>query len=59
VRASTEEFLIDPLGAPLVPNWARVRAGVPDAGPRLVAAVQQGATPAAGKVAASERAALP
>jgi glucosyl-3-phosphoglycerate synthase len=43
LRASIEEFLADPLGAPLVPNWARVWAGVPDAGARLVAAVQQGA----------------
>jgi glucosyl-3-phosphoglycerate synthase len=39
LRASIEEFLVDPLGAPLVPNWARVWAGVPDAGRRLLAAV--------------------
>jgi glucosyl-3-phosphoglycerate synthase len=58
VRASTEEFLIDPLGAPLVPNWARVRAGVSDAGPRLLAAVQQGAMPAGDGVAAGGRSAL-
>lgn len=43
LRASIDEFLVDPLSAPLVPNWARVWAGVPDAGVRLVAAVQQGA----------------
>jgi glucosyl-3-phosphoglycerate synthase len=42
LRNSIEEFLADPLGAPLVPNWARVWAGVPDAGSRLLAAVQQG-----------------
>jgi len=59
VRASIEEFLIDPLGAPLVPNWARVRAGVSDAGPRLLAAVQRGATPAGEGVAAGGRAATP
>jgi len=41
LRAAIDEFLADPLGAPLVPNWARVWAGVPDAGPRLLAAVQQ------------------
>ena len=41
LRASIEEFLADPLGAPLVPNWARVWAGMPDAGPRLLAAVQE------------------
>ncbi len=43
LRTSIDEFLADPLGSPLVPNWARVWAGVPDAGPRLVDAVQQGA----------------
>src|SRR5262245_33695305 len=42
LRSSIEEFLDDPLGAPLVPNWARVWAGVPDAGVRLMAAVQEG-----------------
>ncbi len=31
-----------PSGPPLVPNWARVWAGVHDAGPQLLAAVQQG-----------------
>jgi len=39
LRAAIEEFLGDPLGPPLVPNWARVWAGIPDAGTRLVAAV--------------------
>jgi len=39
LRASIDEFLADPLGAPLVPNWSRVWAGVPDAGHRLLAAV--------------------
>jgi glucosyl-3-phosphoglycerate synthase len=42
VRAATEEFLADPLGPPLVPNWVRVWAGVPDAGARLLAAVERG-----------------
>jgi len=42
LRASIDEFQSDPLGAPLVPNWARVWAGVPDAGNRLLAAVEQG-----------------
>ena len=42
LRASIDEFLADPLGAPLVPNWARVWAGVPDAGRRLLAAVADG-----------------
>jgi glucosyl-3-phosphoglycerate synthase len=42
LRSSIDEFLADPLGVPLVPNWARVWAGVPDAGQRLMAAVQEG-----------------
>jgi glucosyl-3-phosphoglycerate synthase len=42
LRASIEEFQSDPSGPPLVPNWSRVWAGVHDAGPRLIAAVQQG-----------------
>jgi glucosyl-3-phosphoglycerate synthase len=41
LRSSIEEFLVDPLGAPLVPNWVRVWSGVPDAGVRLLDAVQQ------------------
>lgn len=42
LRASIDEFHRDPLGPPLVPNWARVWAGVEDAGPGLLAAVRQG-----------------
>jgi glucosyl-3-phosphoglycerate synthase len=42
LQGSIQEFLADPLGPPLVPNWARVWAGVHDAGPRLLAAVAQG-----------------
>jgi glucosyl-3-phosphoglycerate synthase len=42
LRGAIEEFHRDPLGPPLVPNWARVWAGVHDAGPRLVAAVAEG-----------------
>jgi glucosyl-3-phosphoglycerate synthase len=41
VRSSIEEFLADPLGVPLVPNWARVWAGVPAAGVRLLTAVRE------------------
>jgi glucosyl-3-phosphoglycerate synthase len=43
LRASIEEFLADPLGTPLVPNWARVWAGMPDASARLLAAAQAAA----------------
>ena len=42
LRAAIDEFHRDPLGPPLVPNWARVWAGMPDAGPRLMAAVAEG-----------------
>jgi glucosyl-3-phosphoglycerate synthase len=42
LRAGVAEFLADPAGPPLVPNWARVWAGVPDAGPRLLAAIAVG-----------------
>jgi glucosyl-3-phosphoglycerate synthase len=42
LRAAIDEFHKDPLGPPLVPNWARVWAGMPDAGPRLMAAVAEG-----------------
>jgi glucosyl-3-phosphoglycerate synthase len=42
LRASVAEFLADPLGPQLVPNWARVWAGVHEAGPQLMAAVQCG-----------------
>ena len=42
LRAAIEEFRKDPMGPPLVPNWARVWAGVHDAGPWLVSAVHEG-----------------
>ena len=48
LRASIDEFLADPLGPPLVPNWARVWAGVPDASARLLAAVSRGEEAPAG-----------
>jgi hypothetical protein len=40
LRASIEEFQADPSGPPLVPNWSRAWAGVHNAVPLLVAAVQ-------------------
>jgi glucosyl-3-phosphoglycerate synthase len=42
LRASIEEFQADPSGPPLVPNWARVWAGVKTAGLKLMAVVEQG-----------------
>jgi len=41
LRSSIDEFLADPLGPPLVPNWVRVWAGVPDSGLRLLDAVRK------------------
>jgi hypothetical protein len=41
LRQSIEEFLADPSGPPLVPNWLRVWAGGRDAGPMLLAAVEE------------------
>lgn len=46
LRASIDEFLADPLGAPLVPNWARVWAGCADAPARLLSAVSSLGEPA-------------
>jgi glucosyl-3-phosphoglycerate synthase len=43
LRTAIEDFLADPAGPPLVPNWARVWAGVPNAGAMLRSAVAEGA----------------
>ncbi|HTS02337.1 MAG TPA: glycosyl transferase [Thermoanaerobaculia bacterium] len=40
LKAGIEQFRLDPLGAPLIPNWARVLAAVPDAGDLLLEAVE-------------------
>jgi glucosyl-3-phosphoglycerate synthase len=48
LRAAIDEFLDDPLGPPLVPNWARIWAGLPDAGTRLLEAVARGEEPPLG-----------
>lgn len=39
LRSAIEQFLADPFGAPLIPNWARVLSAVPDAGDLLLEAV--------------------
>jgi glucosyl-3-phosphoglycerate synthase len=41
VRLASEEYLGDPVGTPLIPNWNRVLAALPDAFDRLVAAVEK------------------
>jgi len=40
LRLATESFLTDPLGAPLIPNWNRVVAAMPDIFGRLNEAVE-------------------
>jgi glucosyl-3-phosphoglycerate synthase len=42
LRTAIEEFHKDPLGPPLVPNWARVWAGLGESGPWLLEAVRRG-----------------
>jgi glucosyl-3-phosphoglycerate synthase len=42
LRAAIQDFLADPAGPPLVPNWSRVWAGVPEAGALLREAVAAG-----------------
>jgi glucosyl-3-phosphoglycerate synthase len=39
LSGAIEQFHLDPLGAPLIPNWARVLSAVPDAGDLLLEAV--------------------
>jgi glucosyl-3-phosphoglycerate synthase len=40
ISLATEVFLKDPLGIPMISNWSRVTAAVPDIFERLVAAVE-------------------
>ncbi len=42
LRQAAQEFLEDPLGLPLIPNWNRVVAAIPDFFERLEAAVESG-----------------
>ena len=44
LREAIAEFDADPAGPALVPNWARVWAGMSDAGPRLMEAAARGPT---------------
>ena len=39
LKAGAEQFQQDPLGAPQIPNWARVLSAVPDAGDLLLESV--------------------
>jgi glucosyl-3-phosphoglycerate synthase len=39
LSSAIEQFEADPLGVPLIPNWARVLSAVPDAGDLLLEAV--------------------
>lgn len=40
LKSATEQFQADPMGAPLIPNWARVLSAVPEAGDLLLEAVE-------------------
>jgi glucosyl-3-phosphoglycerate synthase len=40
VRRAAADFMADPLGAPMIPSWARIEAALPDIGAELVAAVE-------------------
>jgi glucosyl-3-phosphoglycerate synthase len=40
IKLASESFLEDPLGVPMISNWARVTAAVPDIFDRLVSAVE-------------------
>ena len=39
LREACDQFVLDPLGTPSLPNWARVASALPEAGIRLVRAV--------------------
>ncbi len=41
LKAAAEQFTQDPLGAPQIPNWARVLSAVPDAGDLLLESVNE------------------
>lgn len=41
LREACEQFVLDPLGTPSLPNWARVVSALPDVGDRLVKAVAE------------------
>jgi glucosyl-3-phosphoglycerate synthase len=41
LRAAYQRFLEDPLGAPLIPNWNRIAAAIPDCLDQLRTAVDE------------------
>ena len=41
VALAAQEYLADPVGVPLVPNWNHVLAAIPDLFDRLLAAVEK------------------
>jgi glucosyl-3-phosphoglycerate synthase len=44
IKLASEGFLEDPLGVPMISNWARVTAAVPDIFDRLIDAVEADCT---------------
>lgn len=55
LQLATQEFMDDPLGAPLIPNWNRVLSAVPDILERLADAVESDAAAAKLSFAEKER----
>jgi glucosyl-3-phosphoglycerate synthase len=41
VGLASDEYLADPVGIPLIPNWNRVLAAIPDIFERLLVAVEK------------------
>lgn len=41
VRPASDEYLGDPVGMPLIPNWNRVLAAIPDVFERLLVAAER------------------
>jgi glucosyl-3-phosphoglycerate synthase len=41
IKLATDRFLEDPLGVPMISNWSRVTAAVPDIFGRLIEAVEE------------------
>jgi len=51
LRAAADEFILDPRGLPLIPNWNRVLAAIPEFFDLLQDAVEKDARQAAGVAA--------
>jgi len=45
LRSAANEFIEDPLGLPLIPNWNRVLSAIPEFSDLLIDAVEKQPTP--------------